>query len=81
MVEPSISLDIVANGKRLEGDNVLGSFVFATRIVKIATDARLSSALFTGADHLKTLGQCPPKPIAKRLTRSSMDDNEHFKQD
>ena len=44
MTEPSISMDIVANGKRLEGDNVPQEVLYsATKIVKIETDARLSS--------------------------------------
>ena len=62
MVEPSISLDIVANGKRLEGDNVPQEVLYsATRIVKIATDARLSSRALHWSGPFENSGPMPPK--------------------
>lgn len=62
MAEPSISLDIVANGKRLEGDNVPQEALYsATKIVKIATDARLSSRALHWSGPFENSGPMPPK--------------------
>lgn len=62
MTKPSISLDIVANGKRLEGDNVPQEVLYsATRIVKIATDARLSSRALHWSGPFESSGPMPPK--------------------
>ena len=62
MIEPSISLDIVARGKRLEGDNVPQEVLYsATRIIKIATDARLSSRAIHWSGPFENTGPMPPK--------------------
>lgn len=62
MIEPSISMDIVANGKRLEGGNVPQEVLYsATRTVKIATDARLSSRALHWSGPFQNSGPMPPK--------------------
>ena len=62
MTEPSISMDIVANGKRLEGDNVPQEVLYsATKIVKIETDARLSSRALHWSGSFENTGSMPPK--------------------
>lgn len=62
ITEPSISLDIIANGKRLEGDNVPQEVLyFATRNVKIATDTRLSSRAVHWSGPFENTGPMPPK--------------------
>lgn len=62
VAEPLISLDIVANGKRLEGDNVPQEVLYtATRNVKIATDMRLSSRAVHWSGPFENTGPMPPK--------------------
>lgn len=60
--EPSITLDIIANGKRLEGENVPQEVLYtATRTVKIATDTRLSSRVIHWSGPFENTGPMPPK--------------------
>ena len=62
MFEPSIYLDIVANGKRLEGDNVPQEVLYSgTKMIKIATDTRLSSKALHWSGPFENSGYMPPK--------------------
>ncbi|MBM2817504.1 MAG: protein of unknown function with transrane region [Parcubacteria group bacterium] len=62
VTEPSISMDIAASGKRLEGNNVPQEVLYSSkRIVKIATDARLSSRSLHWNGPFQNTGPMPPK--------------------
>lgn len=62
MTESSINLDIIVNGKRLEGNNVPQEVLYSgTKTVKIATDARLSSKALHWSGPFENSGQMPPK--------------------
>lgn len=62
ITEPLISMDIIASGKRLEGDNVPQEVLYeSTRNVKIATDVSLSSRAVHWSGPFKNTGQMPPK--------------------
>lgn len=59
---PSLALDIVANGKRIEGENVPQEVLYSTtKLVKVATDARLSSRNVYWIGPFKNTGPMPPK--------------------
>lgn len=59
---PSLNLDVSANGKRLQGDNVPQEVLYsATRIVKVVTDARLSSQAVHSSGPFQNTGPMPPK--------------------
>lgn len=60
--EAALSLDIVASGKRLQGDNVPQEVLYsATKIVKMATDLRLSSRAVHWSGPFQNTGPMPPK--------------------
>lgn len=62
ITEPLISMDIVANGKRLEGNNVPQEVLHtATKNVKITTDVRLSSRAVHWSGPFENTGPMPPK--------------------
>lgn len=60
--DPSIFIDVVAIGKRLEGENVPQEVLYsATKIIKIETDARLSSRAIHWSGPFQNKGFMPPK--------------------
>lgn len=59
---PSLSLDITASGKRLQGGNVPQEVLYsATKIVKVVTDARLNSRAVYSVGPFQNTGPMPPK--------------------
>lgn len=60
--EASISLNITANGKRLQGGNVPQEVLYSsTKIVKISTDINLSSRIIYWSGPFQNTGPIPPK--------------------
>ncbi len=66
--EGIISLDIIASGKRLEGDNVPQEVLYsATKTVKISTDLKLVSRIVHWSGPFQNNGPMPPK-VEKETT-------------
>ncbi|MDE1988692.1 MAG: hypothetical protein KGI39_03265, partial [Patescibacteria group bacterium] len=60
--EGVITLDIVASGKRLQGDNVPQEVLYsATKTVKISTDLKLTSRIIHWSGPFQNTGPMPPK--------------------
>lgn len=60
--EASISLNITANGKRLQGDNVPQEILYSsTKVIKILTDINLSSRIIYWSGPFQNTGPIPPK--------------------
>lgn len=59
---PSLSLDIIASGKRLQGGNVPQEVLYsATKVVKVVTDTRLNSRAVYSVGPFQNTGSIPPK--------------------
>lgn len=59
---PSLSLDIAANGKRFQGENVPQEVLYSgTKTIKVSTDVRLNPRAVYSSGPFQNTGPMPPK--------------------